>query len=671
MNSVKEALKELLQYIKSNPFYCVLFMAVVCFAAYAYYNDQKKEKIQKNELSSIYVINKDDGIFSLKGEKLKKTQTMIVVSPDNASSKDVVVREVGKESATIYKDVTREEYFFYNEAILTPFIKENQTFDFKYAKDYKDIGKSLGLKKEPVKLDTPNSEAESSVLKNLLNFLPIFIILIFFLLYSNKTTTTKADEILPKDIHDDLDDLVGLEDIKAELLQLEDMYLNREVYLKYNAAKNFNVMMTGAAGVGKTKIARCLAKRLDIPMIYGSAAGLQSGYVGGGARALKALVKKASKYKRAIIFLDEGESLFKNRASNSVKDYESETINAFLAILDGVNTKNSGIIWMVASNMDEHKTPMDAAMLRRFHLKINFRLPNFEGRKKVIERLIGQLDSEVLSDDIEVNKLAGISSGMSPALLETMVNRAGLIAVKDKTKVSQEVLMKAFERVAVGLTDRETTGDMDDKRMLVARHEAGHFILKLHDALIKSKGQFSELKDHIDVIKISTESVSKMGALGFVLSREKELNLETLTDYEGQIKQLYGGMANEEIYYGVAGVTAGAHNDIEKISHLLRVMVCEVGFYQEAKLNYSVITQNKEVHETQLNLMQEKSKVFYEDTKEILIEHKGLTDQLVDVLMKEYVLNIDDALKHVEHYFNEKGGVGSTYAEHIPTMLSA
>lgn len=671
MNRIKEALKWLWQFIKSNQLYAYLFLAACVFAAYTYYNDQKKEHIQKTELSSVYVINKEDGIFSLKGEKLDRIQTMIVVSPDTASNKDIVVRERGKDSASIFKNVTREEYFFYNEAVLVPFIKENPKFDFKYAKDYDKIGKSLGLKKEPAKLDNPNSQQENVIFKTFLNFLPIALLLLLFVIYTNKTATTKADEIQPKDIHDDLDDLVGLEDIKTELLQLEDMYLNRDVYMKYNVAKNFNVMLTGPAGVGKTKIARCLAKRLNIPMIYGSAAGLQSGYVGGGARALRALVKKASKYKRAIIFLDEGESLFQNRMGGSVRDYEKETINAFLAILDGVNTKNSGIIWMVASNMDEHKTPMDAAMLRRFQLKINFRLPNFETRKQVIERLISKLDSEVVAEDVEVNKLAGVSSGMSPALLETMVNRAGLIAIKENTKVSQDVLMKAFERVAVGLTDRETTGNVEDKRLLVARHEAGHFIMKLHEALLKSKGDLVNLKQHIDVIKISTESVSKMGALGFVLSREKEVQLESLTDYESQIKQLYGGMANEEIYYGVAGVTAGAHNDIEKVSQLLRVMICEVGFYQDAKLNYSIITENKDVHAAQLALMQDKAKFFYEDTKKTLMVFKELSDRLVDVLMREYVLNIDDALTHVEQYLAGHSEVGSTYGDHSPKILIA
>lgn len=159
-------------------------------------------------------------------------------------------------------------------------------------------------------------------------------------------------------------------------------------------------------------------------------------------------------------------------------------------------------------------------------LKINFRLPNFEERKAILERLIGKLDKDTVSDDIDINQIVRVTSSMSPAILETIIARASLIAIHEKSRVNHDILMKAFERVAVGLTDWETTANMNEKRLLVAWHEAGHFILKIHEALIKTKGSLINMKEYIDVIKISTESVSKFGALGFVLSKEKDLKLD-------------------------------------------------------------------------------------------------------------------------------------------------
>lgn len=670
MKKIKEFLKKIATLVKKHPHLTAIIAFAIFFGAYAAYDYNSKMGKPIEQKDSNYTINKTDGLYSLKGDKLKNIERMVVVSPPNASTKVIVVKEKGNKKGVIYQNISREEYYLYHETFLQPYLKENTKIDFKYMNDYKGVGKALGLKKDPEHIAKPKSESSGGRGDSFVSLLYIGIMLLLFYWFAVRGNGMGAEAIKPEDITDDLDDLVGLEDIKEELLQLEDMYINKSLYEKYNAVKNFNVMMTGPAGVGKTKIVRCLAKRLKLPLIYGSAAGLQSGYVGGGARNLKRLVKKASQFKRAIIFLDEAESLFQNR-EGSLREWEKETINAFLALLDGVNTKHSGIIWMVASNMDEHKIDMDAAMLRRFPLKVNFRLPNFEERKKVIERLVGKLNKEALSDDIETNKLAAVASGMSPALLETMVNRASLIAIKEKGKVNQEILMKAFERVAVGLTDRATTDGLEERRLLVARHESGHFIMKIHEALMKSQGNFAKLKEQIDVIKISTESVSKMGALGFVLSKEKDAKLETLKDYEDQIMQLYGGMANEELYYGAAGVTAGAHNDIQKVSHLLKVMICEVGFYQNSKLNYSVITGSKDVHQSQLKIIEEKSNSLYQDTKNVLDEFKGLTDLLVDVLMAEYVLNIDEALMYVERFFNENAAMKTKYMTNAPIILTA
>ncbi len=60
-----------------------------------------------------------------------------------------------------------------------------------------------------------------------------------------------------------MDDLIGMEDIKQEVLHLEDMIRNRAEYQSHNIDKPFNVMLTGPAGTGKTKLVGYLAKRLE------------------------------------------------------------------------------------------------------------------------------------------------------------------------------------------------------------------------------------------------------------------------------------------------------------------------------------------------------------------------------------------------------------------------
>lgn len=651
MSTWDEKLKNIKENVKKNiSLYCFVLLGLASGYAFHIYSEGELNKV-KTEQAKIYDVKKGDELYTIKGEKLKNITNVVIVSPTSNSSKIVVVKDKTQKKVTIYENVPLESFYLYNKTVLEPFVKENSAVDFRYMSNMKDIHKRLGVASDPKILDAPKNEFETSAFRGMLfNILFFALVIWLFMRFGSRNMSTSADKVEPKDITDDLDDLIGMEDIKTELLQIEDMIRNRELYAKYNVNKKFNILMSGPAGVGKTKIARCLAKRLDIPLIYTSASNLQSGYVGGGPRALKRMQKMASKYKRAFIFIDEGEVLLQSRMQNGVKDYERDTINALLAILDGVSTTKTEIFWIIASNMDEHKVAMDEAMLRRFQLKINFRLPNFEERKNILARLIGKLDAEKVSEDVDLNKISSITSSMSPAILETLVERAGLIAIQEKSVVTQDILMRAFERVAVGLTDRETTANMNEKRLLIARHEAGHFLLKVHEALIKSKGIFKNLHDYIDVIKISTESVSKMGALGFVLSKEKELKLESLNDYENQIKQLYGGMVNEEIYYGAVGVTAGAHNDIEKVSTLLKVMVCEVGYYQAPKVNYSILNRSGDITDKQIELIENISTRLYTESKTILIDLQPLTDLLVENLMENYVLDVDSALEIVEGY---------------------
>lgn len=615
-----------------------------------------------------YVVKSSDYLFNIDDAKLKTVSKFIVIESNPNSfrvNRDVFLKfadEKQKDKVYVVKGISQEAYEAYQSTVLFPYVEKNKNFTVRYVSDLKDIKDRLEVKSDPIKLMRENEfhSLVDGVLDFFFKFALLFLILGYLIYMQRNSITTSISSISPDEINDNMDDLIGLEDVKAEMIQLQHMFENKPLYSKFNIHKNFNVMMTGPAGVGKTKLARCLSKQLNVPMFYCSAASLQSGYVGGGSRALKKLVKSASKHKRAIIFLDEAESLLQSR-THGAQHWEKETINTLLSLLDGVNQNSDEIIWLVASNMDEYKINMDEAMLRRFTLKINFRLPNFEERKAIFEALLSKIDPDSLLPDIDLNHIAGITSGMSPAIIETIVGRAGLMAIQEEIKISQDVLIRAFERVAVGLTDRETTQNRDVERLLIARHEAGHFILKMHSALTKCKGDISKIGECLDVIKISTEAVSKIGALGFVLSKEREIKLVNRDDYEQEIMQLYGGMANEEIFYDVTGVTAGAQNDIEKVSQILKVMVGQVGFYQDHKLNYSVLSGEKELTQAQLEIIEKQSTELYNASKSILNKHKQLTNILVDQLMKEYVLTIDQALLIIREYLAENQSLLDEY----------
>ncbi len=604
--------------------------------------------------SKTYHIKPADEIFLLDKALLSTATHIILVGGGLSEGRHLAVKHRGKNSIDLYTNINSVHFNLFYDSKLKPALVDAPV-DFRAMASLNGIGKRLGVDNDPIAIIAKQTamSAWHSFTKMAGFFVFMVLIVVAMILVQGSVLKNTIDKHDPEDIDDSLDDLVGMNDIKAELLQLAEMINNRELYQEYGVDRPFNCMMTGPAGTGKTKIARCLAKILDIPLYYASAASLETGYVGGGPKTLKSLYKKASKNKRAIIFLDEAEGLLMSRNKPVNARYENETMTTLLSLLDGVNSnKGSGLIWIVASNFDEHKMSMDDAMLRRFHLKINFRLPNQPERLEILNRLINKRSSHRISDDIHLDHLATICTGMSPAALESLVSRASLLAIQEKSPINQDILLKAFERTAVGLTDRATTLKMDQKRRIIAIHESGHFIAQLHHAMKRSGGKLERLPDFLNVLKISTESVSKIGALGFVLSKTEDMPLESRREYEECIVELYGGVANEELFLGEDEVTAGSHNDIERVSHLLSMMFNEVGYYSKAKLNYKILQKSGvDVGQQRYQEINERSETLYAHTLKVLDSYRDLTVCMTDMLMKNYVITLNEIIPIVEEFY--------------------
>ena len=446
--------------------------------------------------------------------------------------------------------------------------------------------------------------------------------------------------IMPDKLKGSMDDLIGMDDIKQEVLHLEDMIRNRSEYKSHNIDKPFNVMLTGPAGTGKTKLVGYLAKKLGVPLIQASGSALESGYVGGGSKALNALYRKACAKGSCIIFLDEAQTLFMPRGRGE-KKWEDDTANTLLGLLDGVKSdKGAGVIWVVASNFDDASSEMDEAMLRRFSVKINFRLPNKGERSALLKNFLGRKkDGLVDWNDLDLNQVAEMTANLSPALLETVVERASMISIQEKAIINTDLMFRAFERATLGLTDRATTAEKHKQRERVALHELGHFFMQI-DPYLRQGMALGEVKEKSHLLKISTESVSKLGALGYVLQSGDDVSLRTLEELEQDVIQLYGGVAAEELFYGARGISVGSQNDIEKATKMLNLMVNRLSMYSRSKIDYSQLKVEGSGEHT-IRQVEEKSDELYSYTLGAIRDYKAVIESLKDTLLDQYVLSKD------------------------------
>jgi cell division protease FtsH len=198
-------------------------------------------------------------------------------------------------------------------------------------------------------------------------------------------------------------------------------------------------------------------------------------FVGLGAARVRDLFVQAKQKAPCIIFIDELDALGKARGVGSFggHDEREQTLNQLLVEMDGFDTK-VGVILMAATNRPEI---LDPALLRpgRFDRHILVDRPDKKGR----ERSSSASPAITVAQDLDVPRLASMTSGMVGADLANLVNEAALLAVRrDKKEVSMSEFEEAVERVMAGLEKKNRLINPEERR-IVAYHELGHAVVAL------------------------------------------------------------------------------------------------------------------------------------------------------------------------------------------------
>lgn len=131
---------------------------------------------------------------------------------------------------------------------------------------------------------------------------------------------------------------------------------------KGDRADSLNMLLYGAPGTGKTEFAKHIARILDRKLIIKKASDLLDCYVGNTEKLIRKMFKEAEE-KKAILFLDEADSMIRDR-SGAVRNWEVTQVNEMLTQME--NFKG---IFIAATNFEGE---LDTASRRRFALKVKF-----------------------------------------------------------------------------------------------------------------------------------------------------------------------------------------------------------------------------------------------------------------------------------------------------------
>jgi cell division protease FtsH len=361
-------------------------------------------------------------------------------------------------------------------------------------------------------------------------------------------------------------DVAGVEEAKAELMEVVDFLKNPKKYQRLGGRIPKGVLLVGPPGTGKTLLARAVAGEADVPFFFLSGSEFVEMFVGVGASRVRDLFEQAKEKAPCIVFIDELDAIGKTRAGNtgflSGHDEREQTLNQLLAEMDGFDS-SKGVIIMAATNRPE---VLDAALLRagRFDRQVVVDRPDVKGREAI---LLVHARNVKLAPSVDLHVLAARTPGMAGADLANIINEAALLAArKGKDAVDMADLEEAVDRVVGGL-ERKSRVLSEKERDIVAHHEIGH-------ALVASS---LPQADPVHKVTIIPRGVAALGAT-YQLPLEDRYLL-TRSELEDRIAVLLGGRVAEEVIYGE--VSTGAHNDLERATELARLMVMQYGMSEQ------------------------------------------------------------------------------------------
>jgi cell division protease FtsH len=370
----------------------------------------------------------------------------------------------------------------------------------------------------------------------------------------------KAKIYMDNDVQVKFEDAAGVDEAKQELVEVIDFLKEPERFTRIGGQIPRGILLVGPPGTGKTLLARAVAGESKVPFFSLSGSEFVEMFVGLGAARVRDLFKQAKENAPCIVFVDELDALGKARGAGTMggHDEREQTLNQLLVELDGFDP-NMGVILMAATNRPEI---LDPALLRpgRFDRQILVDRPDKIGRRDILHVHLKKITVE---KDLDVDTLAGMTSGMSGADLANLVNEAALLSVRrNKSIVGMEEFAEAVERVVAGLEKKNRLINPKEKE-IVAYHELGHAIVAM--ALPET--------DPVQKISIVPRGIAALGYTMQVPTEDRFLMRRT--ELLNRITTLLGGRAAEEIIFD--DISTGAHNDLSRATDIARSMVKEYG----------------------------------------------------------------------------------------------
>jgi cell division protease FtsH len=310
-------------------------------------------------------------------------------------------------------------------------------------------------------------------------------------------------------------------------------------------------------------LAKAVAGEAKVPFFSMSASEFVEMYVGVGASRVRDLFHQARMVAPCVVFIDEIDAVGRKRTMRAHgSDERDQTLNQLLVELDGFDARQAVVVLAATNRVDI----LDKALLRpgRFDRRITVSAPDRVGREAILRV---HTRSMPLHADVDLERMARLTTGMTGADLANLANEAALAAARrDQEFIDHACFEEALERAQLGVLRPIVMSD--EERKIIAFHEGGHALVAHHlpeadrvnRVTILPRGQslgVTQFSSEVDRYNYSRETLMARIAVGL------------------------GGRVAEELAFGPDRVTTGAENDLQVITDLARKMVTRWGMSEK------------------------------------------------------------------------------------------
>ena len=433
-------------------------------------------------------------------------------------------------------------------------------------------------------------------------------------------------------------DVAGLEGVKHDLQEIVEFLKNPEKFQRLGGRVPKGVLLMGPPGTGKTLLARAVAGEAGVPFFSINGSEFIQMFVGVGASRVRDMFKTAKEASPSILFIDEIDAVGRIRGAGlgGGHDEREQTLNQILSEMDGFSQTESVIVLAATNRPDV----LDPALLRpgRFDRHVTVDRPNHKGRVEIFKVHVREV---LLSDDVDLERLASGTVGLTGADIRNLVNESALWATRQgKDKVDMDDFEHARDKILMGPKREEVLTGRE--KSLTAYHESGHALLawvlpgadRVHKVTIIPRGR----------------------SLGVtqLLPEEDRMNINE-TELNARLVMGLGGRAAEKLIFNE--YSAGAENDLTQATKLARRMVTAWGMSERlGPVAYRTIEEHpflgKEIHEqrefsehTAQLIDEEVARILHaaaERATDLLSQHRKQLVMLAEALERQEVLDEQD-----------------------------